>query len=175
MIDKSEFVLHDFRKRYKDSKRYTLSMSLECAEHIPVSNAEEFISTLTDLSDIVLFSGAVPFQRGRGHINEQYPSYWIQKFDERGYQVLDVIRGKVWNNKAVRGFYAQNIFLYVKKGSESYENLKDLARFNNPLMYDVIHPEVWEQVNRFKLVKIMDKLHDNKLVAAIYYTFLKRK
>lgn len=174
MIDKSEFVRYDFRRKYTDTKKYTLAMSLECAEHIPEANADEFIDTLTSLSDVILFSGALPYQRGRGHVNEQYPSYWIKKFEDRGYQVLDVIRPRVWMDERVRGFYAQNAFIYVKKGTSDYDRLSYLVKENRYYMYDVVHPETWECVNHYKLVRFMDRMHENRLIAWIYYKFIKK-
>lgn len=175
MIERSEFITHDFRKKYKDSKKYTLAMSLECAEHIPEENVDEFLDSLTSLSNVILFSAAIPHQRGKGHVNEQYPSYWIEKFDRLGFQVYDVIRHKVWNDDRVRGFYAQNIFLYVKRDSGEYNKFLNLNEENITSMYDVVHPEIWESVNRFKLVKLMDSMHENKIVSWIYYKLFKKE
>lgn len=173
MIDKEEYEQHDFRQRYVSSVKYNLAMSLECAEHVPEKNADELVDTLTELSDIVLFSAAIPHQRGRGHINEQYATYWIKKFADRQYQVLDVIRPQIWENSRVRDFYAQNIFLYVKRDSNSFSALKDLAQLNNESMFNVIHPGIWEQVNRYKLVRFMDYMHERRIVSWLYYTFFK--
>lgn len=174
MINNLEFKKHDFRNRYVDTNRYALAMSLECAEHIPEKSVDEFIDTLTELSDVIMFSADIPYQRGNGHVNEQYQTYWIKKFNERGYQELDVIRLQVWNNPNVRGFYAENIFLYVKKDTSDYEALKQYIEYNRPEMYNVIHPQVWDSVNHFRLVKMMDKLHHNKFVSWLYYKFIKR-
>lgn len=175
MIDKEEFVLHDFSTKYIDNMKYSIAMSLECAEHISEEAGDSLIDTLTQLSNIILFSAAIPHQRGKHHINEQYQSYWISKFEKRGFQVLDVIRPRVWNCESVRGFYAQNIFMYVKKDTEEYEKLSGLLNENVPEMYNIIHPETWENVNRFLPVRVMDAMHDNKVISWLYYTFIKRE
>lgn len=175
MIDEEEFVLHDFRNKFVSSEKYSLAMSLECAEHIPEGNADDFIDTLTELSDVILFSGAIPHQRGRGHINEQYPSYWVDKFAVRGYEVFDIIRRKVWNDNDVRAFYAQNIFLYIRKESEFYKgNANDLSSLPSMGAINIVNPRIWEDVNNYKIVKLMDALHENKFVAWIYYKFIKQ-
>lgn len=173
MIDKQEYEKHDFRKKYISSTKYSLAMSLECAEHVPEKNADELVDTLTELSDIVLFSAAIPHQRGRGHINEQYATYWINKFDVRDYQVLDVIRYKVWENEKVRDFYAQNMFIYVRRKSGAFGILKHFMKYNRESMFNVVHPRIWEQVNGYKLVKFMDIMHENRIVSWIYYKYIK--
>lgn len=174
MIDECEFIRHDFREPYKNDRRYSLAMSLECAEHIPEANADELIDSLTSFADMVMFSAAIPHQRGKGHINEQYQTYWIGKFNDRGYQELDVIRPEVWDDRNVRGFYAENIFLYVKKDTSTYEALKKYVAWNRPGMYNAVHPQVWENVNGYKMMKIMDSLHENRFVSWIYYKFFKK-
>ena len=173
MIKQSEYVRHDLSQKYTDKRKYTLSMSLECAEHISRANAEAMVSTLMELSNIVLFSAAIPHQRGRGHINEQYQSYWIDFFDKRGYQVFDIIRSQVWNNNEVRGFYAQNMFLFVNRNCNEYSRLSCTLRDWPEIPFDIIHPEIWEQVNGYKFVKMMDRMHDNRIVSWIYYSFIK--
>ncbi len=167
MIPKENFIQHDFREPLSLDKKYSLSMSLEVAEHIPESKADQFIDELVALSDIVLFSAAIPHQRGAGHINEQYPAYWIEKFRKRGYGVADCIRKKVWNNKEVRGFYAQNIFLYYKL-ERQFLNLQELSRHNEDTMLNLVHPEVWEELNNYHFMKVIDKLHDNPIIYSIY-------
>lgn len=63
-----------------------LTYSLEVAEHIPSSLAEAFVTFLTEASHSVVLSAAPPGQGGQGHINEQPQSYWIAKFDARGFR-----------------------------------------------------------------------------------------
>lgn len=174
MIDKSEFKSHDFREMFCVDKKYSLAMSLECAEHLTEPNAKKMIDSLTTLSDIIMFSAAIPHQRGKGHINEHYQSYWVKLFNEKGYQELDIIRSEVWNNPEVRGFYAENIFLYVKTGTLAHEMLNHYTSYNRPQMYDVIHPQVWNNLNEYKVLRILDKMHENKAISSLYYRFFKK-
>lgn len=63
----------------------------------------------------MLWSAAIPFQGGSGHVNEQYPAYWFEKFSKRGYVCFDVIREQIWDSPDVAWYYAQNIPLYVER------------------------------------------------------------
>lgn len=119
-INRSEIKLeehlietHDLKTPYKSSEKYDLAMTLEVAEHLPEESADSFIKTLTDLSDIVLFSAALIGQEGTYHINEQMPEYWAEKFKKQGYFPLDLIRPFIWNHPQVEYWYKQNILIFV--------------------------------------------------------------
>jgi len=114
-ISPRQFRAFDLRFPVRLERRFDLVVSLEVAEHLPASAADVFIDTLTSLGDVVLFSAAIPFQRGTNHINEQWPQYWAQKFSARGYVAVDCIRRFVWEDKDVEPWYAQNTLLYVKE------------------------------------------------------------
>lgn len=119
-------------------RRYDLAISLEVAEHLFPEKAEGFVNFLTDISDFVLFSAAIPFQGGTNHFNERWQSYWADLFEQKGYIPLDLIRPFLWNDREVRIHYRQNSFLYVRK-----ERLKEIKL---PNIFDVqilsmSHPE----------------------------------
>jgi hypothetical protein len=111
------------------------------AEHLPIERARSFIGELTSRSQLVLFSAAIPFQGGVGHVNEQWQSYWAGLFAERGYRTVDVIRPMVWTNRDVSWWYAQNIILYVTP-----ERLAELPALSSAcselprLPLDIVHP-----------------------------------
>lgn len=71
-------------KRIRLNKKYDMVQCLETAEHMEPENAETVVANLTDISDIVLFSAAIPYQRGAHHVNEQWPGYWIELFAKKG-------------------------------------------------------------------------------------------
>jgi 2-polyprenyl-3-methyl-5-hydroxy-6-metoxy-1,4-benzoquinol methylase len=85
----------------KADGRYDLAVCLEVAEHLPESAAADLVRMLTTLAPIVLFSAAVPGQGGIGHINEQWPQYWKQRFEEHGFEQVDGIRRHIWNDRGV--------------------------------------------------------------------------
>lgn len=98
----------------KLDRRFDLVVSLEVAEHLRAESATTFITSLTDLGPVVLFSAAIPLQGGTNHVNEQWPGYWAALFQERGYLAIDCLRRKIWNNENVEPWYAQNILLFVR-------------------------------------------------------------
>ena len=102
-IPKERFVAHDLRQPFAAGRRSDLSMSLEVAEHLSPEYAAPFVTTLTRLAPVVLFSAAVPGQGGTEHVNEQWPSYWAQLFRERGYLPVDCLRRHLWDRPSSRG------------------------------------------------------------------------
>lgn len=127
-------------------RKYDLAISLEVAEHLPHESAATFIDSLTRLSDVVLFSAAIPGQGGINHYNEQWPNYWETYFRERSFMVLDVIRNTIWDDETIPVWYRQNILLFVKvnylqKLPARYRNhCGDLRR---PLA--IVHPSLYVQ------------------------------
>jgi peptidoglycan/xylan/chitin deacetylase (PgdA/CDA1 family)/2-polyprenyl-3-methyl-5-hydroxy-6-metoxy-1,4-benzoquinol methylase len=113
-ISREEFQPFALDTPLKLDRTFDLVVSLEVAEHLPAESARTFIASLTGLGSIVLFSAAIPLQGGTNHVNEQWPGYWAQLFQERGYLVIDCLRRKIWNNENVEPWYAQNILLFVR-------------------------------------------------------------
>jgi SAM-dependent methyltransferase len=129
-IQKEHFIGHDLSKDTDPNigRAFDLAISIEVAEHLPSNSAQGFVSLLTNLSDFVLFSAAIPYQRGVGHINKQWPNYWISLFEKRGYVGIDVIRKNIWNDKSIQYWYRQNVLLFVNK--ERIGDLKIDNSFN---------------------------------------------
>jgi SAM-dependent methyltransferase len=105
----------DISKPFRLQETFDLAVCLEVAEHLPKRCAEEFAESLVSLAPIILFSAAVPLQGGLNHVNEQWPGYWEDIFIRRKYRQLDLLRGRIWKNPAIKSFYRQNIFLYVRE------------------------------------------------------------
>ena len=88
-IPLDRFLAHDLTRPLRLSQRYDLTLSLEVAEHLPRESVSVFIDSLTYLAPLVLFSAAIPSQAGIDHVNEQWPEYWAEHFDRRGYVTVD--------------------------------------------------------------------------------------
>jgi SAM-dependent methyltransferase len=115
--------------------RFDLAMCMEVAEHLSRDRAESLVADLCALSDTVLFSAAVPWQGGIGHLNEQPQSYWAGLFAENGFGAHDVIRPRVWKDGRVSYWYRQNAILYRKGVPGAVGATLDRrhpARFFNP-------------------------------------------
>jgi hypothetical protein len=137
-IDKCFFVDYNLETYYQSNRKFDLAVSLEVAEHLKEGSSDDFIKTLTDLSDVVIFSAAVPNQGGQNHINEKEPSYWIKKFENLGFKCFDILRPVFWNNDKVDCWYKQNIFLFTNK-KNFHEKLQSFKTFSNE---HIIHPEL---------------------------------
>ncbi|WP_022773689.1 methyltransferase domain-containing protein [Butyrivibrio sp. AE2015] len=144
-ISSSEIELYDFEDTtccpmsvWGDDIHYDLALSLETAEHISLERSDFLIDTLVKASDVVYFSGATPRSGGVHHVNERWQSYWVRKFNDRGYIMVDYVRPKVWNNKRVAYFYAEESFVFVNENSISKYPL--LNNYVNEPIVDIIHP-----------------------------------
>src|SRR3954467_15812084 len=84
-IPRSNFRVVDLESTVDPPGQYDLTLCLEVAEHLTEGAGQRLVHFLTACSDLVLFSAAVPGQGGEGHINEQWPRYWQERFDAHGY------------------------------------------------------------------------------------------
>ncbi|MBK1724683.1 class I SAM-dependent methyltransferase [Thiocystis violacea] len=142
VIPKPCFMQTDLKKPLKLSKRYDLAICLEVAEHLPSDNANNFVGNLTELSDFVLFSAAIPYQGGDNHINEQWPSYWVKLFDEKGYDVYDFIRQKIWEDEKISVWYKQNILFFAKR--DKLNDLRSHPGITALMPLNVVHPQLYK-------------------------------
>jgi len=144
------FIVVDLDKKIALPRKYDIAISIETAEHIQKDSAKIFVETLTNASDIVLFSAAIPFQGGTNHYNEQWQDYWCKIFYEFGYCWVETFKKQIWDNKGIRTLYKQNLGLFVKN-----EKLKDIVVLKaKEKMWDIVHPETYllkiNQIKQFK-------------------------
>ncbi len=146
-IPSANFQSHDLKTYFKAPKKYDLAISVEVGEHLPDSSADDFVKSLTDASDVVLFSAALKGQGGTFHINEQYPEYWAEKFMKNGFIPVDCIRKPIWHNDKIETWYRQNIILYIKASvfEEQFASVlgKEKER-TDPKFLTLIHPELFK-------------------------------
>jgi SAM-dependent methyltransferase len=136
--------------KYEDiNRRYDLATSVEVAEHLDKEKASQFVELLTKLSDVILFSSAVPYQGGTEHKNENWMQYWICMFKEFGFVPFDLFRNKIWNNPNVCFWYKQNILLFIKE--DKVKNVMGKKSPKKIIINQYIHPEmfVWACVRNF--------------------------
>jgi SAM-dependent methyltransferase len=147
-IEENEFVECDLTKPFDLNRKFDLAICLEVAEHLPEASAEGFIKSITNHSDVIMFSAALPGQGGQNHINEQWPSYWQEHFDNCGFEMIDFFRFKIWNNPKIEYWYKQNLFLVVRKGHKIAKNEAEIA-------YSLVHPELLELIHEQYQNKIL--------------------
>ena len=148
MIEPTCFTSVDLAEGFELSECYDLAICLEVAEHLPAAAASRLVRSLTGVAPMVLFSAAIPGQKGSGHVNEQWPSYWKPLFAAHGFQRLDPLRRAIWRDNRVQWFYRQNLFLYVSqevlRQSEALRTEESLAEL------DVIYIDF---LNRFRTLR----------------------
>lgn len=110
LIDLSEFEQRDISHGI-DCSGYDLAICLEVGEHLPEVSAVALVAGLCKAT-YVLWSAAVPGQRGVDHINEQWQSWWDRHFLANNYCGSDEIRRVFWDCEDVAPFYRQNMSVY---------------------------------------------------------------
>ena len=72
-----------------------------------------FVEDLCRLSDVIVFSAAVPHQGGTAHRSERWQSDWSGLFKQNGYDTFDLVRPRVWWDERVASYYRQNCLIYA--------------------------------------------------------------
>ncbi len=137
LINSDNFLAAELEEYISIKRYFNLVMSLEVAEHIKPEFASNFIHTLCNSGDIVLFSAAIPNQGGVLHYNEQYPQYWIEKFKEFGFVPYDCIRNKIWENNKIDINYRQNILFFIN--IEKLDLYPSITK-ENTIVLPLVHP-----------------------------------
>jgi SAM-dependent methyltransferase len=141
-IPEERFQAADLTRPLALNRHFDLVVSLEVAEHLAADCADDFIESLTGLGPAILFSAAIPHQGGASHVNEQWPSYWAKRFQERGYEAVDCLRHKVWDDERVEWWYSQNTLLYAER--EYLHHRPSLIReyqFTGGKALPLVHPK----------------------------------
>lgn len=141
-LDKSKLLIDekfvhnvDLEKGFQLDRHFDIALCLEVAEHLKSESADQLVNTLTNLSDVVVFSAAIPYQGGQNHINEQWIDYWQELFSKYGFTMYDLLRPMIWNRAEVYWWYRQNIIVCIK---DSVQHNFSKEKVNN-----YIHPELY--------------------------------
>lgn len=141
LIPKDRFISANLNRVFPTlDRRFDLALCLEVAEHLKPARAEALVEYLCSLSDMVLFSAAIPYQGGTGHINEQWQTYWGWYFLLKGYTGLQITR--IQQDRRVELWYRQNSVLYVKNTiAERFEVFAE-----SPAVHDFVLPEYYMEI-----------------------------
>jgi hypothetical protein len=138
-IPLTKFHPCDLQSMWSINRKFDLVISLEVAEHLNIDCAHQFIESLTNHSNLILFSAAIPGQQGQNHVNEQWLSYWVEIFKKHNYICLDLLRSRIWDNNAVEVWYKQNMVLFCAKDHPALETLKQ----QSSCFVDIVHPDLF--------------------------------
>lgn len=138
-IDRNLVEIIDLEKPVAVSHKYDLALSVEVAEHIHPEHAARYLDYLTELSDVILFSAANPHQLGMGHVNEQPPTYWSERFRQKQYLCFDMMRPALMNINEISWWYRQNILVFVHEERAGIFLAQGLSPVESPAY--LYHPE----------------------------------
>ncbi len=94
-------------------EKWDVALCLETAEHVSPGAGDWLVAELCRVARAVVWSAAIPGQGGDGHVNEQWPSYWQERFWAHGWTLFDPFREALWSRGDVEPWYAQNTLLAV--------------------------------------------------------------
>lgn len=147
-IDPSNFHEADLEGEINLNKQFDLAISLEVAEHLNESSADQFVENLVNHADTILFSAAIVNQGGQNHINEQPLNYWVEKFAKHGFKLFDCIRPIFWENEELEWWYKQNMVLFSKKAPPFTTALPE-----SPIKR-LVHPDLLQtKIDRINLLE----------------------
>lgn len=175
MIDSSQFEMHDLEKKISLNKKFDLVICLEVAEHLAETCADILINNLIELGDIIIFSAAIKNQTGQNHINEQPFSYWMNKFNQKGFLFYDAFRQRFWNNTNIAWWYKQNMFLVAKDTLDIQQYIPGIKPLHEMLEY--VHPDLMN-VHYQNLIETKmqnKKIKNGELSLSFYLQLLKKK
>ena len=153
LVDPSEFRACRLDEESFSEGAFDLVVSLEVAEHLPASRADAFISDLCSHAPVVLFSAAIPGQGGVGHVNEQWPAYWAERFEDNGFEVSGALRWEFWDDDEVENWYRQNLLLCIADGMLMMSDSGRLQEFvDSPMSrpWPVVHPVLHDHLRSIR-------------------------
>lgn len=167
-VSLDNFKSADLSKPIALGRSFDLAICLEVAEHLCCESADVLVTSLVNHSPVILFSAAIPLQQGTDHRNEQWPSYWMSKFAEHGYTLLDVVRPKFWEDEAVAVWYRQNAFILAKDGHPYGDKI--LRAFANSESFQgkpLVHPALWIYRNGIGATRVGELAGPRELLAKL--------
>jgi hypothetical protein len=132
-----QHVQHDLRRGLPESLGpFDLALCLEVVEHFCEGDGDKLVEGLCSLAPVVLFSAAVPGQGGHGHVNERWPAYWFERFEQHDFRCSGALRWRIWNDERVEPWYRQNL-LFATSEPRRFPTL-----YETPLAepWPVVHP-----------------------------------
>lgn len=126
------------------NRKYDLALSLEVAQCIEPQKADDYIKSLTRVSNVVIFSAAIPYQGGVNHINENWMEYWVALFQKYEFYPVDCFRSQLWTNQNVNWRFRQNLVMFVQK-QEYLMHFRNIE-LNQIQSHSIVHPEMFLRI-----------------------------
>lgn len=143
-VDGPDVLVELERPPYPPLARAEVVCCLEVAEHIDAAHADNLVAWLCALAPIVIFSAAIPGQGGVGHVNEQWPCYWADKFAGHDYVGTGRARERVWDDDRLEPWYRQNLLIF---SDHSAVLTREFGAWNDGCPA-LVHPDIWSIYRR---------------------------
>ena len=160
-VPAQKIQLRDLTRPWNLNKRFDVAVCLEVAEHLDATTAPALINALVLHSDLIFFSAACPGQEGQHHVNCQWPEYWQDLFNERGYVCSDYPRWQIWDNPRIEPWYRQNTFVAQRDAASAG---------HEPRIKAILHPEMLPSImsenNRFE--SHIKQIEEGRIAATWY-------
>jgi SAM-dependent methyltransferase len=155
-IDEEQFRIADVLDEPRLGRRFDLALCMELAHYLPAESAATLVENLTVLAPAVLFSAGFPGQGGGGAdngVNQQWPEYWAEHFEGRGYVCVDCLRPRIWDNADVQVWYVQNAVVFADRTVlEARPKLADEYERGRGRPLAIVHPRVL-RANQMRLAR----------------------
>lgn len=161
LVSSESFVSHDLSTAFDLGQQFSLVQCLEVAEHLPKNSSDGLIKSLIKHGDIILFSAAPPGQGGENHINEKSYDYWKEAFTKHGYEMHDIVRPLIKNNKRIKNYYRYNTFIFTSKHIKQKYNILKKKKYlvlTKPLDVSPLSYKLRKLLLRFLPVFFITKL-----------------
>jgi hypothetical protein len=141
---------YDLSRPFRLGRRFDVVLCLEVAEHLPEASVPDFISSISEHADTILFSAACPGQPGQHHINCQWPSYWQNRFNEKGFRCDDSVRWEIWEDARIEPWYRQNMFWARRDPAVAGREERIKSVIHPDLLNMMSRPAVEEEMRRLE-------------------------
>ena len=151
-IPPERFAVRDLSRPLALDRSFDLAVCVEVGEHLPASAAGTLVASLVAAAPVVLFSAAIPSQGGVGHVNEEWPRAWAERFSAAGFAWADPIRPRIWDDPGVEHWYAQNTLLFHRPGRfpapAPWEAAGPASADGPAWPLPLVHPHGWLRAKR---------------------------
>ena len=131
-VDDAHFRPVDIGRPFDLGRVFDMAVCVEVAEHLAAERADGFVADLVKHAPAIVFSAATPLQGGIHHVNEQWPGYWIRRFEQHGFTCWDVFRPHIRYDRSVAWIYRQNLMLVLGAGHPGLEDVREDQRLTLP-------------------------------------------
>lgn len=118
LVGEDRIDMADFSEPFNLTRRFDLVTSIGLAGRLPDNVVDDFVTSLTQHSDVILFSPMSPNPTDAARESEKPLSYWFEKFEKQGFVMYDFIRPHIQYNNLISHWYRYNVVLFIRKTRE---------------------------------------------------------